>query len=78
MTRKQVKEILDRVLTWPAEWQEHAAQLLTELEEQHATRYRLSDEQVQEVDRRRADFAEGRERFATPEEMTALWKKCGV
>jgi hypothetical protein len=32
MTKDQVKEVLDRVLTWPPERQEDAAQLLLALE----------------------------------------------
>jgi hypothetical protein len=78
MTKDQVKEILDRVLTWPPKRQEDAARMLSAMEEQDANSYRLTDEQVAEIDRRRADFAAGRERYATDEEMAALWKKCGL
>jgi len=66
------------VLTWPPERQEDAARVLSAMEEQHATPYRLTAEQVEEVQRRRAEFAEGRERYATDEEIAALWKKCGL
>ncbi|KAB2876140.1 MAG: hypothetical protein F9K38_14050 [Pseudorhodoplanes sp.] len=76
MAKEQVKEILDRVLTWPVDRQEDAARLLRAMEEQNANPYRLTDEQVEEVRRRRADFAAGRESYATDEEMAALWKKC--
>jgi hypothetical protein len=78
MTKEQVKEILERVLTWPPERQEHAAQMLSEMEAQETSSYHLSDEQVKEVTRRRADFAKGNEHYATDEEMAALWKKCGL
>jgi hypothetical protein len=78
MTKEQVKEILDRVLTWPPKRQEDAARVLSEMEEQDASPYGLTDSQVEEVGRRRADFAAGRERNATDEEMAALWKKCGL
>jgi hypothetical protein len=78
MTKEQVKEILDRVLTWPLERQEDAARMLTEMEEQDAHRYQLTDEQLEEVRRRQSDFAQGRERYARDEEMAALWKKCGL
>jgi hypothetical protein len=77
MTREQVKEILDRVLTWPSKRQEDAARLLTEMEQQDASAYCLTDGQVEEVRQRRLDFREGRERNATDEEIAALWKKCG-
>jgi hypothetical protein len=33
---------------------------------------------VKEVERRRTDFLSGKERYATDEEMAALWKKCGL
>jgi hypothetical protein len=78
MTKEQVKAILDRVLTWPADRQEDAARVLSDMEEQYATPYSLTDMQVEEVLRRRADFEAGRERYATDEEIAALWKKCGL
>ena len=71
MTRDQVKEILDRVLTWPAERQADVARVVELMEEQDASRYHLTDEQVAEVNRRLAEpnpkfltLQEVRERFA--------------
>ena len=52
MTKEQVKAILDRVLTWPPERQEEAAQMLLAIEEQDNVVYRLTDEQAAEVQRR--------------------------
>ena len=70
MTKDQVKTILDRVLTWPRERQQDAAEMLTLMEEQDQTAYRLTDEQAEEVERRLADpnpkfltLEEVRERF---------------
>jgi hypothetical protein len=55
MTRDQVKAVLNRVLTWPQERQEHATELLAIIEEQDSSPYRLTEEQVAEVRRRRAE-----------------------
>ena len=71
MTRDQVKEILDRVLTWPAERQADVAHMVEMMEAKEYSGLRLSDEQVAEVKRRVADpnptfltFEQVRERFA--------------
>jgi hypothetical protein len=55
MSKEQVKAVLDRVLTWPAERQEDAAKILMLMESQDGSIYRLTDEQVEEVRRRRSD-----------------------
>lgn len=55
MSKEQVKAILDRVLTWPPERQEDAAKMLMLMESQDESAYRLTDEQVEEVRRRRSD-----------------------
>jgi hypothetical protein len=69
--RDQVKEILDRVLTWPAERQADVAHMVEMMEAQDNSGLRLSDEQVAEVNRRVADpnptfltLGQVRERFA--------------
>ena len=78
MTKQQVRDILDHVLTWPPERQEDAARLLGEMEQQATSPHRLTDEQLDEVRRRRRDFASGKERYATDEEVAAVWKKSGL
>ncbi|WP_298244687.1 hypothetical protein [uncultured Bradyrhizobium sp.] len=55
MSKEQVKAVLDRVLTWPPERQEDAAKMLMLMESQDESVYRLTDEQVEEVRRRRSD-----------------------
>jgi hypothetical protein len=71
MTKEQVKKILDRVLTWPAERQADVAHMIELMEERDQSQFRLSDEQVEEVKRRLADpdpkfltLEEVRQRFA--------------
>ena len=55
MTKAQLKEILDRVLTWPPERQEDAARVLKEMEDQDESTLRLSADQAAEVRRRLAN-----------------------
>jgi hypothetical protein len=71
MTKQQVKDILDRVLTWPEERQADVAHMVELMEKQDKADLRLSDEQVAEVRRRLSDpnprfltLEETRERFA--------------
>jgi hypothetical protein len=52
MTKQQVKEILDRVLTWPLERQADLAQVAKIMETQDQSGLTLSEEQVAEVKRR--------------------------
>jgi hypothetical protein len=54
MTKEQLREVLDRVLTWSPERQEDAAEILTSIETQDRSPYRLTDEQAAEVRRRLA------------------------
>lgn len=55
MTSRILKEVLGRVETWPEERQEAAARVLVDMEQQNVAMYHLSDEQVAEVERRRAN-----------------------
>jgi hypothetical protein len=72
MTRDQVKEILDRVLSWPAERQADIARVVELMEEQDASRYHLTDEQVAEVKRR---LAEPNPKFLTLEEVRERFER---
>jgi hypothetical protein len=54
MTNK-LKEIIERVQTWPEERQEDAARLLSEMERQNHSTLRLTDDQAAEVRRRLAE-----------------------
>jgi hypothetical protein len=55
MTREQVKEILDRVLSWPPARQADVARMVELMEEQDNSELRLSNEQAAEVRRRLAN-----------------------
>lgn len=70
MTKAEVKAALDRVLSWPERRQKDVMHVLSAMEEQDKSPYRLTDEQVAEVRRRRAKknpkyltLAEVRRRF---------------
>jgi hypothetical protein len=75
MTRDEVKAILDRVLLWPPDRQEDAARVLSEMEQEHTSRIRLSDEQVAEVRRR---LAEPNPKFLTLEEVRERFTRRGA
>ena len=55
MTKDQVKEMLDRVLTWPPERQADVAHVLELMEEQDNSALRLSEAQATEIRRRIAE-----------------------
>jgi hypothetical protein len=72
MTKKDIKQVLDRVLSWPPERQEDAARVLSEMEAHDASDYYLTDEQAAEVKRR---LAESNPRYLTLEEVEALFAR---
>jgi hypothetical protein len=75
---KLLDDVIDRMRGWPEERQDEAAQLLLELETQQTSRYRLTAEQVREVQRIQQKLRDGTATFATDEQMAAFWKKCGL
>jgi hypothetical protein len=52
MTKEQVREILDRVRTWPPERQADLAEVAMIMEAQDRSTIGLSDDQAEEVRRR--------------------------
>jgi hypothetical protein len=54
MTKEQVKQALDRVLTWPPERQADVVHMVEVMERLDQSALRLNDEQLAEVRRRRA------------------------
>jgi hypothetical protein len=68
MTKDEVKQILDRVLTWPPERQADVVHMVELMEEQDRAPLRLTDAQVAEVERRLADPSP---KFLTLEEVRA-------
>jgi hypothetical protein len=55
MTNEQVKEIFDRVQTWPPERQADVIEVVRLMEAQDRSGVSLTDEQVAEVQRRMAE-----------------------
>jgi len=72
MVSKVLSKVLERVYDWPAERQEAAAEVLLAIEEQERTNYRLSDEQVAEVERRRAKL---NRKFVSLKEVRAYFAR---
>jgi hypothetical protein len=75
---KLLQDVIERVRNWPDDRQDDAARLLLDLEAQQNGGYRLTAEQVREVERIQKRVSEGTAQFATDEQMAAFWKKCGL
>jgi hypothetical protein len=69
----QLKNLIERVDTWPKEAQEEALQPLLALEQEYAEPYELSPEDRAAIDRSLADMREGK--FATDEQVAALFDR---
>jgi hypothetical protein len=76
MTKEQIKAVLDRVLTWPPERQEDAAEMLMLLEAQEGELYHPSDDEWAAIQEGLEQAKRGE--FVPDEEMDALWKRHGL
>jgi hypothetical protein len=75
---KLLAQAVEQARELPEEDQDAAAEALFAHIANRDHRYGLSVEQVEEVKRIRARLQSGETRLATDEEVSALWKKCGV
>ncbi len=67
----KLKDLIERVDTWPEQAQEEALQLLLALEQEYAEPYELSPEDRAAIDRSLDDMRAGR--FATDEQVAAVF-----
>jgi hypothetical protein len=75
MTKDQVKQVLDRVLTWPPERQEDAAQMLLALEARDGELYHPSDDESAAIEEGFAQAKRGE--AVSADEIAALFKPRG-
>ena len=75
---KLLEQAVDQARELPEEGQDAAAEALFAHIAFRDQRHGLSLEQVEEVKRIRSRLRYGETRLATDEEVSALWKKCGV
>jgi len=75
---KLLREVIERVQTWPDDRQDDAARFLLDLEAQQTNAYRLTPEQVKEVEDTQRQLRDGSMKFATDDEMAAFWKQCSL
>lgn len=76
MTKAQIKAVLDRVLSWPPERQQDAAEMLLMLEAQEGELYHPSDDEWLAIQEGLNQAQRGE--FVPDEEMEALWKRHGL
>ena len=75
MTRDQVKEVIERVLSWPRERQEDAAQMLLALEARQGELYHPDDDEWAAIEE---GVAQAKRREAvSATEIAALFKPRG-
>jgi hypothetical protein len=69
MTRDQVKEVIERVLTWPRERQEDAVQMLLAMEAREGELYHPDDDEWEAIEE---GFAQAKRREAVSADEIAL------
>jgi hypothetical protein len=73
---KLLVEVMRKVAEMPDERQDDAARVLLSMLENDASTYRLSDEQLHEVELAIAEVADGK--VATDKEMRETWRNFGA
>ena len=75
---KLLEQAVEQARELPEDDQDAAAEALFAHIANQDQRHGLTFEQAEEVKRIRARLRSGETRLATDEEVSALWKKCGV
>jgi predicted transcriptional regulator len=73
MSKDQIKEVLDRVLTWPPARQQDAAEMLLWLEAKEGELYHPSDEEWSAIQEGLDQAKRGE--FVPDDEMDEFWKR---
>jgi hypothetical protein len=76
MTNDQIKAVLERVLTWPPERQQDAADMLIRLEAQEGEFYHPSEDEWAAIQEGVEQVRQGD--IVSVEEMEAFWKRHGL
>ncbi len=75
-TAERLKSLLDRVLTWPPEQQQRAAEALAVIEARRGEVYVPDDEEWAAIEEGLAQIDRGD--IVTDAEMEAVWKRFGA
>jgi predicted transcriptional regulator len=73
MSKDQIKEVLDRLLTWPPARQQDAAEMLLWLEAKEGELYHPSDEEWSAIQEGLDQAKRGE--FVPDDEMDEFWKR---
>ena len=73
MTKRDVKAVLDRVLTWPEEDQEELTEVAREIEARQTELYQLTKDEREAVERALAEMRE--RKFASDEDVAAIFRR---